>query len=310
MDSTLLQDLAGFKGYNDKSVMMAARSLISLYREKNPELLHKKDRGKEASMAIQRGTFTGPTVYGQSIVSNDLEGAEFAASDRDDVDEDEFEECSDLSDANEDDDEEGWQEFTDDSDADTEESEEESSSELESVPSSEKKVDEVNKMLSLAAQKIFSSEDFARLKRKRIESQMAAAASKDPRKGLAAKKLKKSAPVAGSDNENDSAFEDDEEDVGPSEIVRPKSIETLAKKPKADYNTRMESIKAGREGRREFGSKKGKDNRGSTTNREKPKKKNNVMMTHKLSVRLKRKRSFREVQASQRAHITRMKKMK
>jgi protein SDA1 len=317
MDSTLLQDLAGYKGYNDKSVMMAARSLISLYREKNPELLHKKDRGKEASMALQRGTFSGPTAYGQSAVSNDLEGAELlAANDNDnespsgdDNGEDEFEECSDISGTNEGDDEEGWQEFSDDSDADTEEGDEEEADETQSVAVSEKKA-EVSKMLSLAAQKIFTAEDFARLKRKRMESQMASAASKDPRKGLVAKKARKSSAAAlGSDNE--SAFgDDDDEEVGPSEIVRPRSIETLAKKPKADYNTRMESIKAGREGRREFGSKKGKDSRGSTTNREKSKKKNNVMMAHKLSVRLKKKRSFREVQATQRAHITRMKKMK
>lgn len=46
MDETLLRDLAQYKGFKDKSVMMAARSLIGLYREVDPELLHKKDRGK------------------------------------------------------------------------------------------------------------------------------------------------------------------------------------------------------------------------------------------------------------------------
>jgi protein SDA1 len=46
MDETLLRDLAQYKGYKDKSVMMAARSLISLYRKVSPELLHKKDRGR------------------------------------------------------------------------------------------------------------------------------------------------------------------------------------------------------------------------------------------------------------------------
>ena len=46
MTDTLLQDLAQYKGYKDKSVMMAARSLIGLYREVAPEKLHRKDRGR------------------------------------------------------------------------------------------------------------------------------------------------------------------------------------------------------------------------------------------------------------------------
>ena len=44
MTSDLLQDLASYKSYRDKSVMMAARSLIHLYRDANPELLKRKDR--------------------------------------------------------------------------------------------------------------------------------------------------------------------------------------------------------------------------------------------------------------------------
>ena len=42
MDETLMRDLAQYKSYKDKGVMMAARSLIALYRASNPELLHKK----------------------------------------------------------------------------------------------------------------------------------------------------------------------------------------------------------------------------------------------------------------------------
>ena len=44
MTSTLLQDLVQYKSYKDKSVMMAARSLIQLFRDVNPGLLHRKDR--------------------------------------------------------------------------------------------------------------------------------------------------------------------------------------------------------------------------------------------------------------------------
>ena len=41
-----MQDLAAYKSYKDKAVMMAARSLIQLYRTTHPELLHRKDRGR------------------------------------------------------------------------------------------------------------------------------------------------------------------------------------------------------------------------------------------------------------------------
>ena len=44
MTSDLLQDLTSFKKYRDKSVMMAARSLIQLFRELNPSMLKRKDR--------------------------------------------------------------------------------------------------------------------------------------------------------------------------------------------------------------------------------------------------------------------------
>ena len=48
MNADLLQDLAGYKSYQDKSVVMAARSLIQLFRSVRPELLSRKDRvGKQ-----------------------------------------------------------------------------------------------------------------------------------------------------------------------------------------------------------------------------------------------------------------------
>jgi hypothetical protein len=57
MSEELLRDLTTYKSYQDKSVMMAARSLIHLYRDLNPDMLHRKDRvrawlgcGLEASM--------------------------------------------------------------------------------------------------------------------------------------------------------------------------------------------------------------------------------------------------------------------
>ena len=44
MSCDLLQDLTAYKKYRDKSVAMAARSLIQLFRTINPSLLARKDK--------------------------------------------------------------------------------------------------------------------------------------------------------------------------------------------------------------------------------------------------------------------------
>merc|ERR1719210_2338733 len=59
MTEELLQDLAEYKTYKDKGVMMASRSVIQLFRSLAPELLHKKDRGKptESTLTAKRKEF-------------------------------------------------------------------------------------------------------------------------------------------------------------------------------------------------------------------------------------------------------------
>jgi len=44
MNRDLLHDLTQYKSYKDKSVMMAARGLIHLFRDINPQLLQKRDK--------------------------------------------------------------------------------------------------------------------------------------------------------------------------------------------------------------------------------------------------------------------------
>lgn len=47
MDETLLADLVQYRSFKkSKSVVMAARSLIQLFRNTNPLLLPKKERGR------------------------------------------------------------------------------------------------------------------------------------------------------------------------------------------------------------------------------------------------------------------------
>lgn len=50
MTEDLLKDLAQYKNYRERSVMMAAKSLIHVYRSSMPHLLHKKDRVINSSL--------------------------------------------------------------------------------------------------------------------------------------------------------------------------------------------------------------------------------------------------------------------
>jgi protein SDA1 len=55
MNDTLLQDLVMYRKSKDKGTMMAAKGLLSLYREVGAELLKKRDRGKDAAMGMRSG---------------------------------------------------------------------------------------------------------------------------------------------------------------------------------------------------------------------------------------------------------------
>jgi protein SDA1 len=55
MNDILLQDLVMYKKSKDKGVMMAAKGLLSLYRQVGAEMLHKKDRGRDATLGLRSG---------------------------------------------------------------------------------------------------------------------------------------------------------------------------------------------------------------------------------------------------------------
>eukprot|EP00299_Pterocystis_sp_00344_P010143 c4465_g1_i1.p1 GENE.c4465_g1_i1~~c4465_g1_i1.p1 ORF type:complete len:734 (-),score=187.12 c4465_g1_i1:19-2220(-) len=71
MNETLLQDLVQYKNERDKSVSIAARSLIHLFRKLNPKMLHKRDRGKEGADGA-----ASALEFGQTEVSTGVEGVE------------------------------------------------------------------------------------------------------------------------------------------------------------------------------------------------------------------------------------------
>jgi len=83
----------------------------------------------------------------------------------------------------------------------------------------------------------------------------------------------------------------------PSDIIDVNTITGPRKKAKQDYEERIESIKAGREGREKYGSSKGKKVEGaSTTNKEKARNKAFMMVIHKKNVLQKKRMSLREKQ--------------
>ena len=74
MDATLLSDLLEYRKDRDRAVVAAARSLLHLFREKMPELLHKKQRGRGVDMSAR------PAEYGAVHVATGVEGAELLAA--------------------------------------------------------------------------------------------------------------------------------------------------------------------------------------------------------------------------------------
>lgn len=74
MNDTLLQDLVMYRKSKDKGVMMAAKGLLSLYREVGADMLKKRDRGKEAAMGLRSGQ-RKEQRFGEEILG-EIEGLE------------------------------------------------------------------------------------------------------------------------------------------------------------------------------------------------------------------------------------------
>ncbi|KAI0194763.1 SDA1-domain-containing protein [Xylaria flabelliformis] len=77
MNETLLQDLVEYRKSKDKGVSMAAKGLLSLYREQGAEMLRKKDRGKDATIGLKTGEMK-QQKFGEEQVG-EIEGLELLA---------------------------------------------------------------------------------------------------------------------------------------------------------------------------------------------------------------------------------------
>ncbi|NP_775337.1 protein SDA1 homolog [Danio rerio] len=274
MSEDLLQDLTQYKSHKDKNVVMSARGLIQLFRDLNPKMLTRKDRGRPTESSKEAKIHK----YGELEAKDYIPGAEVLEAEKaeDEEDEDGWESAS-MSD----DDEDGeWVNVHHSSDEDQAEVAEK----LQSIPEEERKA----KAAMVSTSRLLTQDDFKKIR----VAQMAKEVGNAPGKGQKRKNV-----------------DSDEEERG--ELLSLRDIERLHKKPKSDKETRLATAMAGRTDRKEFTKKRGKLNPyASTSNKEKKRKKNFMMMRHSQNVRTKGKRSFREKQIALRDSLLKKRKFK
>lgn len=320
----LLRDLVQYKNYKEKSVMMAARSLIQLYRQSMPTLLHKKDRGRPTEASAELKT----KKYGDMDIKDYVPGSEVLLekkdvtnddkkkkkgnkkkdnnSDDDWVDVNSSESELDISDSDEDsdnedvdDDDEIVEEEEDNDDDDEEETENNAKNENETAQLQPKSV-QGRKVLKpkrkLNKQDIKEKVDTAR------NIAMETIFTDEDFKRIDATQVKKH--ISGVKRK--SVVEEEDES---GELVQLSAIENIHKKRKHDKSARLDSVLKGREERDKFGYKDRRKNiHCSKTNREKRKTKNYQMVKHKAKGKIKR--SFKDKQIAFRNYLVKQKKMR
>uniref|UniRef100_A0A8C6KLU5 Protein SDA1 n=1 Tax=Nothobranchius furzeri TaxID=105023 RepID=A0A8C6KLU5_NOTFU len=270
----LLQDLSQYKTHKDKNVMMSARGLIQLFRSLNPQMLHKKDRGKPTEASAEAKI----KDYGELEARDYIPGAEVLEVDEEKKEGEEDEggwESASISD----DDEDGeWVDVHHSSDEDAGEVAEK----LQSIPAEERKA----KAAAVSGSRLLTQDDFKKIRLAQMAKEISAAPGKGQKRKM---------------------VESDDDDKG--ELLMLRDIEKLHKKPKADKETRLATALAGRSDRKEFVKKRTKLNpHASSSNKEKRRKKNFMMMKHSQNVRTKGKRSFREKQLALQAALLKKRK--
>ncbi|KAJ7327227.1 hypothetical protein JRQ81_016986 [Phrynocephalus forsythii] len=278
MTEDLLQDLAQYRSHKNKNVMMSARTLIHLFRSLNPQMLQKKFRGKPTEATSEAKIHE----YGELDAKDYIPGAEVleieTKEDDGKVEEDGWETASS---SEEEDDEDGeWIDVPHSSD----EEQQEVAEKVKSMPMEERKA----KAAAVSTSRLLTQEEFQKIRLAQLSKELKAA----PGKAAKRKNIE---------------INSDEEERG--ELLSLRDIEHLHKKPKSDKETRLATAMAGKTDRKEFVKKKAKLNPfASSTNKEKKKQKNFMMMRYSHNVRSKNKRSFREKQLALRDALLRQKK--
>lgn len=306
MTETLLQDLTGYKkggDHKNKGVMMAARSLITLFREINPELLHRSDRGREVAMAMSAGSQKKTLAYGEVEYYDGTKKPTEIAGTAETVSASDVEEVEEFSEDGEEiiSEEEG--DFEEEEDFDLSDDDSDCDSNIADFGSEAEECPDLIDTPVLSKRSADSKTSF-KSKRVKFLSSERILLPEDYEK----KARDTEAAIDNSDSDQESSDSDEEdENSEPSEFIDPSKIEGYRSRAKADYEARLASIHAGREGREKFGTRKRGNSRASTTNKEKSRGKNFLMMAHKFEVKGKNRRSLKVKQAVQKKHRGNMK---
>jgi len=275
MGGDLLQDLVQYKTHRDKGVMMAARSLVQLYRQINPDLLHRKDRGRPTE-AQKELKILG---YGELEAVSYVPGAEVIQEDEDKEkehkeDQGGWESCSD-----EDSDEGDWVDVYHSSD-------EENDKKVEAL-TPEQLAERQRQAEEVSATRLMTDDDFRTINMRQVKKTIAPAKVHE---GSRKRKLPEPVSVEGQN------------------LPKLGDIELIHKKRLHDRDSRLATVMAGREGRGKYTHGKQKMNpHASTTNKEKTKKKVFTMVKHKIR-RKTVKRSFKEKQVALRNSLLKRQK--
>ncbi|XP_067324665.1 protein SDA1 homolog [Anolis sagrei] len=277
MTEDLLQDLAQYRSHKNKNVMMSARTLIHLFRSLKPQMLQKKFRGKPTEATLEAKIHE----YGELDAKDYIPGAEVLDLEIQEEDGEHEDGWETASTSEEEDDEDGeWIDVHHSSD----EEQKELAEKLKGMPVEEQKA----KAAAVSTSRLLTQEDFQKIRLAQLSKEV------------------NSAPGKGAKRKNVD-IESDEEKRG--ELLSLRDIEHLHKKPKSDKETRLATAMAGRTDRKDFVKKKAKLNPfASTTNKEKKKQKNFMMMRYSHNVRTKNKRSFREKQVALKEALLKQKK--
>lgn len=318
INETLLQDLVMYRKSKDKGVVMAARGLLSLYRTTNPEMLKRRDRGKDASMSLQHGDKREKRFAAQEL--GGIEGLELleqykederkkkraekglASDEEDDAGEEDENnwDAWNVEDEEDSDDSGGWIEVQSDAEIDLSDSDDEGSRPAKKAKQADEKEKDAEsqttenqpdpKKPNLATTRILTPADLAKLQELRQEAAVNALVPGPKRRGPATESRHKEDPLTATEIEGLAA-------LSAGKKTREERV-AHAKEGKPD-RSEHKSVTAKRKERKEEQGK-------STTNKEKARKKNFMMTLGKA--KSKGKRSLVETRAVLRAHQDRAKR--
>lgn len=319
MNEDLLQDLVQYQKYKNKNVSIAAKSLVYLYRIKNPDLLKRKDRGKPTMAADE---LRAPQ-FGQTEAVSYISGAEalndsgasgrsslkrthsmmslgeddmdIEQDDESDIemmtddDDDQYVDLDDVDDSGND----QW-ETDDEYDEDEDDSDDLDADDPEMIEDLANMAPEVakKKAETISTERILSTKEIKKIKAAQMAKQLMAAQPKRMTR------------------KDETTKDVIQETLSAGDRVRLEDIERIYKKPRQDKESRLTTVHEGRDAKQKYGHKKPKMNEhASTSNRDKRRNKAFGMIKHKLK-RHKRKKTFHEKQVDLKQKLLNMEKSK